>query len=290
MASSTRKINANRRNAQSSTGPNDTSRTRLNAMKHGILSKEALVVVGDGYENQEVFEELSSSLRRDIAPVGALEELLVDELIMLTWRRRRVLRYETGVISQHLGSIVQSFDQINNQLDQLADQTKHIDRELSALDEKDPLAARPELWTRVFEVAEGQYGVPIKELLGLEDCWDPYDTYSREEIQQVIEAACQRGEISAGEFWTAFQVKIQLEKILLTPGPTRLHLTLEQKLQLIGLPHHTTLEKIQRYEAHLSRQFYRALHELQRLQAARRGLRPPAPLAVDVDIAGGPTS
>ena len=203
-----------------------------------------------------MFEELSSSLRRDIAPVGALEELLVDELIMLTWRRRRVLRYETGVISQHLGSIVQSFDQINNQLDQLADQTKHIDRELSALDEKDPLAARPELWTRVFEVAEGQYGVPIKELLGLEDCWDPYDTYSREEIQQVIEAACQRGEISAGEFWTAFQVKIQLEKILLTPGPTRLHLTLEQKLQLIGLPHHTTLEKIQRYEAHLSRQLY----------------------------------
>lgn len=84
MVLSQRKINANRRNAQSSKGPNDTSRTRLNAMKHGILSKEVLVVVGDGYEDQEVFEELSSSLRRDIAPVGALEELLVDELIMLT--------------------------------------------------------------------------------------------------------------------------------------------------------------------------------------------------------------
>ncbi len=32
------KIEANRRNAQKSTGPQDTSLTRLNALKHGILN------------------------------------------------------------------------------------------------------------------------------------------------------------------------------------------------------------------------------------------------------------
>jgi hypothetical protein len=45
-------------------------------------------------------------------------------------------------------------------------------------------------------------------------------------------------------------------------------------------------EKILRYETALERQFYKALHELQRLQAAKYGAKPPAPLAIDVDVAG----
>jgi len=40
-----------------------------------------------------------------------------------------------------------------------------------------------------------------------------------------------------------------------------------------------------RYEAMLERGIYKALHELQRIQAARMGERPPAPIAIDVDIA-----
>lgn len=41
-----------------------------------------------------------------------------------------------------------------------------------------------------------------------------------------------------------------------------------------------------RYESHLDRALYRALHELQRLQAARAGQAAPAPLAVDVHVSG----
>ena len=45
--------------------------------------------------------------------------------------------------------------------------------------------------------------------------------------------------------------------------------------------------KLSRYEATIERSLYKALHELQRLQAARRtkGNVPP-PMAVDVDISG----
>lgn len=39
-----------------------------------------------------------------------------------------------------------------------------------------------------------------------------------------------------------------------------------------------------RYETMLERSIYKALHELQRLQAARAGEKPPAPMVVDVDI------
>ena len=38
MASSERKREANQRNARLAKGPHDTSLTRLNAVKHGILS------------------------------------------------------------------------------------------------------------------------------------------------------------------------------------------------------------------------------------------------------------
>ena len=42
--------------------------------------------------------------------------------------------------------------------------------------------------------------------------------------------------------------------------------------------------KLNRYERTLDRQFYKAMHELQRLQAVRRGDHVPAPEAVDVTI------
>jgi len=52
------------------------------------------------------------------------------------------------------------------------------------------------------------------------------------------------------------------------------------------LPDATTLQKITRYEAHLSRQLLQALHELQRLQAARGGQAVPLPAALDVVVDG----
>jgi len=49
-----------------------------------------------------------------------------------------------------------------------------------------------------------------------------------------------------------------------------------------------TFGKIARYEAHIERGMYRALHELERLQAARRGQAVTPPLAVDVAVHAAP--
>lgn len=43
-------------------------------------------------------------------------------------------------------------------------------------------------------------------------------------------------------------------------------------------------EQILRYETTIERGIYRALHELQRLQASRLGEKPPAPLSLDIDV------
>lgn len=44
--------------------------------------------------------------------------------------------------------------------------------------------------------------------------------------------------------------------------------------------------KLSRYETTIERGLFRALHELQRLQAARAGQPVPPPVAVDVDVSG----
>ena len=49
-----------------------------------------------------------------------------------------------------------------------------------------------------------------------------------------------------------------------------------------------TYDKLCRYEAHIERGLYRALHELQRVQAVRNGGRVPLPLAVDIAVTGLP--
>lgn len=50
------------------------------------------------------------------------------------------------------------------------------------------------------------------------------------------------------------------------------------------IAHNDIYGKIIRYEASIERGIYKALHELQRLQAARSGEKPPLPVAVDIDI------
>ena len=95
-----RKSETNRRNSKLSTGPKNTNKTRLNALKHGLLSREALITDGDGREDKEAFEELSSEFQRDLAPAGPLEEFLVDQIIMFAWRWRRVPRFETAAIHE----------------------------------------------------------------------------------------------------------------------------------------------------------------------------------------------
>jgi hypothetical protein len=59
--------------------------------------------------------------------------------------------------------------------------------------------------------------------------------------------------------------------------------------QRLVLPPADVLDKVMRYEAHLNRQMLQALHELQRLQAARAGAPVLPPAALDVTVeAGGP--
>lgn len=82
-----RQIEANRRNAQKSTGPRTGAGRTIsskNALRHGLTAKQ--VVVCD--EDPKDFEAFHDWLYEGLDPVGAREEILAEEIISYEWRRR----------------------------------------------------------------------------------------------------------------------------------------------------------------------------------------------------------
>jgi hypothetical protein len=94
----------------------------------------------------------------------------------------------------------------------------------------------------------------------------------REDVQSEGRAECRRLAREAAQLER--QVRAQEERLCLRPM----------------IPDAPTLDKVMRYEAHLSRQMTQALHTLERLQAARAGQPVPPPAALDITVNGGPAA
>ena len=98
---SERRIVANRQNALRSTGartPEGKMSASKNAVKHGILSREVLLPG----ENGAALEALREKLIVDLAPVGELEMVLVDQMVVCVWKLRRIHVLEAGVFELRL--------------------------------------------------------------------------------------------------------------------------------------------------------------------------------------------
>lgn len=96
--STTLQIQANKRNAQRSTGPKSTTLSRFNALKHGLLARDVVITLGHGKESQREFRMLLATLRSDLEPSNTLEELLLEKLAVAYWRLRRAVKAEKGVV------------------------------------------------------------------------------------------------------------------------------------------------------------------------------------------------
>ena len=91
---SERQAEANRQNAQKSTGPRTAAgkaAVALYGMKHGLLSRECLLKG----ESETEFVAFGRRLRAKLAPVGELELFLADRLVSTAWRLRRLIAVET---------------------------------------------------------------------------------------------------------------------------------------------------------------------------------------------------
>lgn len=91
MPSSSKKIASNRMNAQKSPGPNDTTSTRFNALKHSLLAVGITEL-----DEAEGYQTILSDLISEKAPVGVVEIFLVRSIAldMVRWPRARRLEAE----------------------------------------------------------------------------------------------------------------------------------------------------------------------------------------------------
>lgn len=66
---------------------------RLNAVSHGLLSKEVLLPG----EDRHLLAELRDRLMNEFKPIGEMETILVERIVSSTWRLRRTFKLEKGV-------------------------------------------------------------------------------------------------------------------------------------------------------------------------------------------------
>jgi hypothetical protein len=95
--SSAKKVAANQTNAQASTGPRDTTSTRYNAEKHGLLAKGVTEL-----DKPEDFAALVERLIRECQPVGILEHTCVQQIAIRKLRLERASLLEAEAFTAQL--------------------------------------------------------------------------------------------------------------------------------------------------------------------------------------------
>jgi hypothetical protein len=280
---------------------------RWNATRHGIRSPAPVV---PGVEKKEDWEEHRDGVLESLAPVGHLEEVLAERVALLSWRLNRVTRYETESIAlyqekaeddladkRRFGSRVLGAahpEDVRSNLKAARSDYRILkrfpkmrdDKRLSSFDADRILWAVMEVTDRV---AEGE--VAPEDLLdeisipGVPENtqeWEDFDGWTAGAVRAGMKAIASATEEDPEELLNV-ATDVARRNII---GKEQAAEQVERDLERISrerlLPDEKVLEKVARYEAHLSRGLYKALHELEALQARRTGgIVPLARLDVD---------
>ena len=110
LMSSQKQLAANASNALLSTGPR-TSEGRAvvsrNALKHGLSSPQVLGAANLlPHESAADFNRLREGLWAHLCPMNAMEEALVERIVSVTWRLRRLEGIEAGLMTHHLWRVI----------------------------------------------------------------------------------------------------------------------------------------------------------------------------------------
>jgi hypothetical protein len=279
---------------------------RWNATRHGIRSPAPVV---PGVEKKDDWEEHREGVLENLQPEGHLEFVLAERVALLSWRLNRVTRFETESIAlyqeqieedlareRHFGSHVLGADHPEEARWKLKDaqRTHRTLKKLPGLPGDKHLSggdAAGVLWgisayieDEDLEKVQPPSGVP--EWAGVEGDTAEWDGWTVEMVMEYVVSMASAASESPEELLEAATEKARLDVISAKSAAERVEKDLERMSRERLLPRVETLEKVARYEAHLSRLFHKALHELEALQIRRAGGA--APLArLDVDGLAG---
>jgi hypothetical protein len=286
-------IDANRQNAQKSTGPKTpTGRavSKMNALKHGILSKEVLVRALNRKESRRELLTLHQRFRQELQPSGPVEEMLVDQIVTTHSRLRRALTAESGEIAlsvdkgawercrpnpQFLWLKWEAYGDVVGNMGDSVLGNRLLESWLAELRATVELAG---------ELTEAAVQNLVKTFGGKPNSLTRELEEFRSKLQENPEgldaaALRERNKNQALAFLTR-----KLGHLSWSLRECRKYEESEHEARQAAavLPSMATLEKILRYEIKLERQLFRAMAQLERLQRMRRGEAVPAPLSVEV--------
>lgn len=304
-----KKLAANRRNSLKSTGPKTAtgkSRSSRNSLKHGVLAEAPVL---QGVESQKSWEQHRDGLFESFAPVGYFEELLTAQLASLLWRLVRVARYEARVGASTIATAETDLD--TEERDKWgpgkpadpkearanAEQAARLTELLQALpdfpDDKklDHFVASAALILISEQLPEDAAFVSVPGIPDENAPFLAFDGWTAALLRRALEAYAAAAQMDSeallDQCLTDASEKQdearQAERELATRG-RQWAVLLERAKNSRLLLQPDVLEKVTRYESSLERSFFRTLHELQRVQAARSGANVPPPAALDVDV------
>ncbi len=292
-----------------------------NAIKHGFLAREVVITAGDGEESLKDFHRFLGRLWECYEPFGVIEEMLVERIAICWWRLARATRAENGEIRKRLDTIGVDRALRDSAKVNLALLSSVLDLRLysakNPADGKTSTRDRYSALQRVQSNLWGHYSGLAYLRVGLEKAKSEIasDGYMSEETRNKIfgafcfwdclfALACRnagppetkmedRPSEKAVEKQTDTDeervdivalINYQLERISVFEEYALEHenIAVDAEARSFSLPPADATDKLLRYEAHLDRQLYRAMDQLERLQRQRRGENVPPPLNINL--------
>jgi len=293
-----KQLAANRRNAQKSTGPQTPEgRTvsKMNAMKHGILSKQVLVDGRFYNERASELEALHQRFWEEYQPSGPVEEMLVDQIVTAHWRLRRALTAESGEIALSVdqGCVLRA--KRTNPILQWLHWFRSSDV-VTTMEDSQTGCAILEGWLCDLRAGVERDGELTAAALGefVRQSGDKPNSLSKE-LERLREQLGQPAggsdsdpakERQKSEMLAFLDKRIARVRSELSGHTEDEECVEHARYAASVLPSTGTLDKILRYETTLNRQLSRAMAQLERVQRRRQGEDIPAPLSVEVSDRG----
>ena len=125
-----RMVEANRKNAQKSTGPRTPQgkqQVAYNALQHGFYAKPSLPFMLATGEDPKELQQILTGLVESFHPFTPAQQTLVEDLAMLRWEKRRNQRAQAAAISGELNTLEIDTEEEERQRDR-ADSGMSFDR------------------------------------------------------------------------------------------------------------------------------------------------------------------
>lgn len=264
--SSLAKIEANRRNAQKSTGPKTQAgkdKSKLNAIKHGLVAQATVIPVGEAKESDDEFTQLLDRVMTEFEPQGFIEEMLTERIAICYWRLRRAAYAEVGEIRQTLETSegqayeddLSRFYCARAKCEQFDSRIENVEELLSTVVGIEFVIDHVEAAQKKFDkkgLLDDETLEKLSKYLGFNCDEDMYDL-SPDQIKII-----------------ARKLDEEKERLLAKKARLEENRQLRHEINPIRSAIPLDVSRIIRYETTIERAFYKALNKLEELQQRRK--------------------